>query len=60
MGTSPTLIGDLNLDRIVNSLDYSLLKLRWLTSDPAADLNDDGIVNSIDYSLLKQNWLKTN
>jgi hypothetical protein len=60
-GTTPTpLIGDINGDRIVNSLDYSLLKLRWLTSDQSADLNDDGIVNSIDYSLLKQNWLKTN
>ena len=51
--------GDLNNDKIVNSLDWSMMKLRWFTSDATSDLNDDGIVNSIDFSILNNNWFKT-
>ncbi len=54
-----TLVGDLNGDRIVNAIDWSLMNLKWLTNDATTDLNSDGIVNSLDYSLLNANWFKT-
>lgn len=53
------LAGDLNLDHIVNSLDWSIMNSKWFTDDPIADLNKDGIVNSIDFSILNNNWFKT-
>jgi parallel beta-helix repeat protein len=54
-----TLKGDLNNDRIVNSLDWSLMNSKWFTSDATADLNSDGIVNSLDFSIMNGNWLKS-
>jgi hypothetical protein len=54
----PTLVGDLNDDGIVNSLDWSYMNSKWFTSDATADLNHDGIVNSIDFSILNNNWQK--
>ncbi len=67
-GTNPTpapspspspLMGDLNLDHIVNSLDWSLMNKNWFTNNTTADLNKDGIVNTIDFSLMNANWFKT-
>ncbi len=58
-GTSTTLVGDLNGDKIVNSLDWSIMNGKWFTNNAAADLNHDGLVNSIDFSLLNANWFKT-
>jgi hypothetical protein len=52
-------VGDINNDHIVNSIDYSILNSRWFTNDATADLNDDNIVNAIDYSILNSNWFKT-
>jgi hypothetical protein len=57
--TATPVVGDINLDHIVNSIDYSILNSRWFTADAAADLNDDGIVNGIDYSILNSNWFRT-
>jgi len=57
--SSTPLIGDLNHDGIVNSLDWSLMNSKWFTNDATADLNHDGLVNSLDFSLLNANWLKT-
>lgn len=54
-----TLKGDLNNDRIVNSLDWSIMNSKWFTSDSTADLNTDGIINSLDFSIMNGNWLKT-
>jgi hypothetical protein len=54
-----TLVGDINLDGIVNSLDWSTMNSKWGTSDSSSDLNKDGIVNSIDFSLLNNNWFKS-
>jgi hypothetical protein len=54
-----TLVGDINKDGIVNSLDWSVMNSKWLTNDANSDLNKDGIVNSIDYSMLNSNWFKT-
>ncbi|MFZ2522973.1 MAG: dockerin type I domain-containing protein [Minisyncoccia bacterium] len=57
--TGTPLLGDINLDRIVNSLDWSLMSSNWLTNHAASDLNKDGVVNSLDWSLMSSNWLKT-
>jgi hypothetical protein len=51
--------GDLNLDHIVNSLDWSYMNSVWFTADALADINDDGIVNGIDFSALNKDWFKT-
>jgi hypothetical protein len=55
----PPLLGDLNNDCIVNSLDWSIMNNRWFTNDPVADINHDGIVNTIDFSMLNQRWFQT-
>ena len=51
--------GDINLDRIVNSLDWSIMSSNWLSNHPASDVNKDGLVNSLDFSLMSSNWLRT-
>lgn len=51
-------LGDINLDHIVNAIDYSILNSKWFTTDTNSDLNKDGIVNAIDYSMLNANWFK--
>jgi hypothetical protein len=61
--TTPTggtpVVGDINLDHIVNSIDFSILNSHWFTTDATSDLNHDGIVNAIDFSILNSNWFKT-
>lgn len=57
--TATPLSGDINLDHIVNSVDYSILNSDWFTSSSRSDLNHDGLVNSLDYSILNGNWFKT-
>jgi hypothetical protein len=57
--TNTPLVGDINLDHIVNSIDYSILNSHWFTNNSASDLNHDGIVNSLDYSMLNVNWFKS-
>ncbi|OGE73590.1 MAG: hypothetical protein A3C49_00015 [Candidatus Doudnabacteria bacterium RIFCSPHIGHO2_02_FULL_42_25] len=57
--TPQPIVGDINLDHIVNSIDYSILNSDWFTSNSRSDLNRDQIVNAIDYSLLNANWLRT-
>ncbi len=54
-----TIVGDINNDGIVNSLDWSIMSSKWFSTDSASDLNKDGIVNSIDFSIMNNNWLKT-
>lgn len=59
---SPVILGDVNGDKKVDSIDYALLK-RYLLSistainTTAADLNKDSIINSTDLVLLKRNLL---
>ena len=55
----PPLAGDLNGDKTINSIDFSIMNGRWLTSDTTSDLNKDGTVNSLDFSMMNGNWLKT-
>jgi hypothetical protein len=57
-GSNP-ILGDINQDHIVNSIDYSILNSDWFTSNSRSDLNHDGLVNAIDYSLLNANWFRT-
>lgn len=54
--SSTTLVGDLNGDRTVNGLDWTIMEGQWFTSNSQSDLNSDGIVNSIDFSLMNANW----
>lgn len=57
--TNGVILGDINLDHIVNSLDWSLMSANWLTNNSASDINKDGLVNSLDFSTMSSNWLKT-
>lgn len=50
--------GDFNDDNIVNSLDFSLMNVKWFLADVLLDVNKDGIVNSLDFSYLSRNWNK--
>ena len=58
--TPTPLVGDLNDDSIVNSLDWSIMNAKWFRSDARADLNNDGIVNLIDFLVLNMNWFRRN
>lgn len=49
--------GDLNGDNTINSLDWSVMRPNWFTSNSQSDLNKDGLVNSIDRSYLVKNWM---
>ncbi|MEJ6951626.1 leucine-rich repeat domain-containing protein [Natronospora cellulosivora (SeqCode)] len=58
------LLGDLNNDNVVDSLDCTILQRHILGNDildsstlRAADINGDGVVNSIDYNLLSRHVL---
>jgi hypothetical protein len=57
-GATPV-IGDINLDHIVNSIDFSILNSHWFQNYAPADLNNDGLVNAIDFSMLNANWFRT-
>jgi hypothetical protein len=60
VGESPkvdfTLRADLNKDKKVNIVDFSILLFNWKTSDPVADINQDGMVNLTDFSIMLANW----
>ena len=47
---------DFNGDKIVNSLDFSIMSRHWLANYFQADLNSDGIINSLDFSILVLRW----
>ena len=54
-----TLVGDLNLDGIVDGLDFSLLAGHWQTFTPdwdAGDLLYHGVVNGLDFSQFVANF----
>ena len=46
----------LNLDHIVNSLDYSLMNSKWLQNFSSYDLLVDGLINTLDFAILKSNF----
>lgn len=51
---------DLNLDKKVNSTDFSILLFFWKTpapfSNPRVDINKDSQVNSVDFSIMLYQW----
>jgi hypothetical protein len=51
-----SLVGDLNADGTVNTLDWSIMEGAWFTASQPSDINLDGVVNSIDFSLMNANW----
>ena len=51
------LVGDINQDNFINSVDYSVVNTNWFTSNTSGDLNQDGFVNSIDFSFMNIHWL---
>lgn len=57
--TLPPITGDINGDRVVNILDYTLLSNTFGTNNSASDLNKDGTVNILDYTLLSNNFGRT-
>jgi hypothetical protein len=59
---APPLLGDLNLDRIVNFLDFARLAGEWMQEgDLVSDINNngagDGIVDYQDLLVLAEQWL---
>jgi hypothetical protein len=53
------LLGDINGDKNVNILDFTLLSNSFGTSNTSADLNKDGVVNILDFTLLSNNFGKS-
>jgi hypothetical protein len=56
---NPAIAGDINGDRSVNLIDFSLLSDQWQSVGSAdiAPATGDGIVNLIDLRVLSDNWL---
>jgi len=50
--------GDMNNTNTTTVLDYSILKVNWMTNNTVADLSGDNQVNILDYSILKKNFFK--
>jgi len=52
-------VGDINCDRLVNLVDFSILLYYWNSTNPAqprADINQDGTVNITDFSIMLYYW----
>ena len=50
---------DLNFDKWVNTIDFSILLYFWKETRPTnicADINFDSIVNVIDFSIMMHEW----
>ena len=63
--SSPTFIGDANLDGNVNSSGHTVVGVNWLEDIAVdgwglGDFNGDGVVDALDLNELGQNWLATN
>lgn len=56
--TATSVPGDLNLDHVVNTLDFSLLNFKWNTNYLAYDLQPAGLINSLDFAIMSSNWGK--
>jgi pectate lyase len=57
--TITRLPGDINTDRVVNLLDYTMLSNAFGTNNTAADLNTDHTVDLLDFTLLNNNFGKS-
>jgi hypothetical protein len=56
--TCSTLRGDLNCDKKVNLVDFSIMAYWYKKSSPPdnVDLNKDGKINLVDFSIMAFNW----
>jgi len=54
--TGTQFISDLNGDKKINLIDFSVLLFYWGTSGPTGDLNNDSKVGLTDFSILLFNW----
>lgn len=55
--TAATKPGDINNDKIVDELDFSVIMADWgKTGTSLADLNKDNVVDELDFSILMANW----
>ena len=50
------LLGDANLDDVVNALDYVVVSNNYGTTGPEGDVNGDGVVNALDYVVISNNY----
>lgn len=50
------LLPDLNGDKKVNLVDFSIFLLSWNSKDVRSDFNQDGTVNLADFSIMLFNW----
>jgi len=57
-GTEKLLGGDINGSNSINILDYSILKIQWMTTNPVADIDGSGVANAVDYNIMKGNWFQ--
>jgi len=57
-GSDKLLGGDINGDNIVNTLDYTIYAVNYLTTNAVADIDGDGVVNTTDYTLISANFFK--
>src|SRR6476660_8150661 len=60
-GRSPTLLGDINNDGVVDILDYGIWRQQFGTTGcgNAADLNGDCVVDILDYGIWRQQFGQT-
>jgi len=47
---------DINRDKKINLIDFSILLYNWESTRPEADINLDGKVNLVDFSLMMYCW----
>jgi len=47
---------DLNKDKKINLIDFSILLYNWGKTGPIGDINQDGKVNLVDFSLMMYCW----
>jgi hypothetical protein len=47
---------DLNKDKKINLIDFSILLYNWGKTGPMGDINQDGKVNLVDFSLMMYCW----
>ncbi len=47
---------DLNKDKKINLIDFSILLFNWKTTDTVSDINQDGTVSLTDFSIMLANW----
>ena len=60
---APYLLGDVNLDQVVNAIDLNEVGVNWLDDGhvySSGDINGDGTVNVLDLNSVGVNWLLDN